>query len=417
MSLGDHLEELRARLIIGLTALFIGMLVCLVPPIGKTLIGIMSSPFQQQIEKIRKTKKVIVLDDEEVKTSEKIQAVLVTHSTEDGYRIYNSHISIAALLKRLQTDPAENEDAKANKDEAKPADPKTSEPKPAEGDAAKNNSSEDKPAEMPEAAPAPKDPNTNPAKPKKKEIKGWHVDQTAVVTHHPDTGFVVYATARQTGEVLERLTASGALIETGPSATNVRQPTAVIVTQGPTEGFMVYMKTSLLFGILITSPFLIWQIWAFVSAGLYKREKRYVHTVAPISGILFIIGGLFFMLFVAPLMMGFLIKFDAAMGLQSFWSLQKYINMVFAMTLTFGGAFQMPIALVFAERLGLVSLDAMKQNRKYVILAITIIAAIATPPEVVSQISLAIPLYILYEASILFCTIWRKRREEALATK
>jgi len=408
MSLGDHLEELRARLILGMVGLFLGMIVCLF--FGKALIGVMSRPFEGQIEKLRKANKVLVLDDEPVKTSEYVQAVLVTHSDEDGYRTYTSHISIADLLSRLEKVPVEGPaaDTPAKSDEAKPSEVKAGEVKPGEA-----KTGEVKPGEA-----KPKEANAKEAEPGKgaeKESDALPVRQAAVIAHHPDTGFVVYATAQQVGEVLEQLTKSGALVESGPGQSN-RPTMAVIVTQKPTEGFMVYMKTSMLFGILLTSPWLIWQIWAFVSAGLYKREKRYVHTVAPISGALFITGGMFFMLCVAPMMMGFLIRFDAAMGMQSFWSLEKYINMVFTMTLVFGAMFQMPIALVFAERLGLISIEAMTKNRKFVILGIVFVAAIATPsPDVVSQIALAIPLYGLYEASIFYCRIRQSRSQKAAA--
>jgi sec-independent protein translocase protein TatC len=136
--------------------------------------------------------------------------------------------------------------------------------------------------------------------------------------------------------------------------------------------------------------------------------------VAPISAVLFVTGALFFMLVVARLAMGFLVRFDAALGVQSFWSLQKYIDMVFSLTLVFGVAFQTPIAIVFAEMLGLVTIEMLTVNRKYVILGLTIVAAMATPPDVISQIALAIPLYGLYEASILFCRIRRKRLKSEL---
>ena len=119
------------------------------------------------------------------------------------------------------------------------------------------------------------------------------------------------------------------------------------------------------------------------------------------------------MLIVAPMVMRFLIRFNIAMGWQSFWSLQRYINMVLALTLVFGVAFQMPIAIVFAERLGLVTVEVLAKSRKFVILIIVIVAAVVTPPDIVSQVSLAIPLYGLYEASIVFCRIWRKRDQLA----
>jgi len=240
--------------------------------------------------------------------------------------------------------------------------------------------------------------------------------QAAVISNHPQTGFVVYVAPNQLAEKVLELKEKGFLIQAGSAGTAPQTiPTATLVALAPTEGFMVYIKTSMLFGILLTSPWLIWQIWAFVSAGLYKREKRYVHTVAPVSAILFTTGGLFFMLVVAPLVMRFLIRFDALIGTQSFWGIQKYVTMVFSLTLVFGAAFQMPIAIVFAELLGLVTVEALAKNRKFVVLGIVVVSAMATPPDVVSQLALAVPLYGLYEASIIFCRIWRAKRKKNAA--
>lgn len=356
MSLGDHLEELRGRLILAIAGLFIGMIVCMIPPVGKRLIGIMSNPFEKKISELHKQKLIDLREEKESKSSSQVtQAIIVTHDSTDGYRVYNSYETIGKLIENLQEKQAQ-------------PDKKESE-----------------------------NPTRGPTK------------EAALIAHHPTEGFVVYLAQDQLKDKLGPLIESGAIADSSSTNLIVQQETAVIVTQGPVEGFMVYIKTSLLFGLLITSPWVIWQVWAFVSAGLYNKEKRYVHIVSPISAVLFITGALFFMLLVAPQMMGFLIRFDAALGVRSFWSLQKYINMVFALTLVFGVAFQMPIAIVSAERLGLVSLQALTKNRPFVILGLVIVAAMATPPDVVSQISLAIPLYGLYEASILICKIWRKR--------
>jgi sec-independent protein translocase protein TatC len=94
------------------------------------------------------------------------------------------------------------------------------------------------------------------------------------------------------------------------------------------------------------------------------------------------------------------------------WSLQSYINFVLSLTLIFGLAFQMPIAIVFAEKMGLVTIKALASSRKFVVLGLVVIAAIATPPDVISQIALAVPLYVLYEVSILVCRISRKRKKQ-----
>ena len=110
--------------------------------------------------------------------------------------------------------------------------------------------------------------------------------------------------------------------------------------------------------------------------------------------------------------MGFFIRFNERLALSSNWTFQSYMNMILALTLVFGIAFQMPIAIVFAERMGLVSIKDLGRARKFVILGLAIVAAMATPPDPVSQLALAIPLYGLYESSILVCRFMGKRKSE-----
>jgi sec-independent protein translocase protein TatC len=185
--------------------------------------------------------------------------------------------------------------------------------------------------------------------------------------------------------------------------TNNLRPSIGLQTKKPAEGFITYLKICLVFGLLLTSPWVFWQVWAFVSTGLYRHEQKFIHIVSPISAILFVVGSLFFLFMVAPLAMTFFMKFNEALNLASFWMFEDYINMILMLMLVFGLAFQMPIAIVFAERMGLVSVEILTNSRKYVIVALTVIAAMATPPDVISQISLFIPMYALFESGILAC--------------
>lgn len=181
-------------------------------------------------------------------------------------------------------------------------------------------------------------------------------------------------------------------------------------TRRPTEGFMTYIKICLVFGLLATSPWLFWQVWLFISAGLYGHEKKFVRVVAPISALLFISGALFFLVKIAPFAMAFFIKFNAMLSLSSYWFFEDYMNMILVLTLVFGLAFQMPIGIVFAEKMGLVDVDQLVAGRRYVAVVLVILAAVATPPDPISQISLFIPMYILYEGSIITCRIMRKKK-------
>jgi sec-independent protein translocase protein TatC len=182
----------------------------------------------------------------------------------------------------------------------------------------------------------------------------------------------------------------------------------------PSEQFVVYIKCSLVFGIVLAAPWIFYHLWKFVAPGLYKKEVRFVHTVAPLSAALFMGGSIFFITVIAPMALTFFIKFDTGIEfVEVNVTLQSYINFVLSLTLVFGLAFQLPIAIIFAEMLGLVSVELLQKGRKIVIMALVIISAIVTPPDVISQIALACPLYILYESSILFCRLTKKRRLKA----
>ena len=182
-----------------------------------------------------------------------------------------------------------------------------------------------------------------------------------------------------------------------------------LVAIRPTEGFMVFLKTSLIFGLLVSSPWVIWQIWAFVASGLYKKERKFAYSVAPISAVLFLTGSIFFVTAVAPITINFCIRFNSYLDLASQFTLQYYVDLILILILAFGLAFQMPIVIVFAERMHLVTIEQLTSARKFMVLGLVVICAVITPPEPVSQVLMAGPLYILYEASIIVCRILRKR--------
>jgi len=174
-----------------------------------------------------------------------------------------------------------------------------------------------------------------------------------------------------------------------------------IIAIAPADPFIVYMKMALIAGLIITSPWVFYQLWMFVSAGLYPHERRYVHIAVPFSAALFVTGALFFLFIVAPISLRFFLGFATFIGVEAKWTLQKYVSFVTMLMLVFGLAFQTPIAIFILNKTGLVSIQALRKSRKYVLLAMFIIAAVATPPDVISQVTLAIPLYFLFELGIL----------------
>jgi len=177
---------------------------------------------------------------------------------------------------------------------------------------------------------------------------------------------------------------------------------ARLQTLAPADGVISYVKISLMAGLIVSSPWIFYHLWMFVAAGLYPNEKHYVHLATPFSVVLFIGGAFFFILVVAPLTLNFLVKFNQEiLGVNSQFTFQNYISFVTHLMLIFGLAFQTPVAIFFLNRAGLVSLKALSRSRKFVLLAVFVVAAMATPPDVISQVTLAVPLYLLFELGIL----------------
>ncbi len=169
-------------------------------------------------------------------------------------------------------------------------------------------------------------------------------------------------------------------------------------------GFISYVKIALITGLILSSPWVFYQLWMFIAAGLYQHERQYIYYAVPFSAVLFICGALFFLFVVAPLTVGFLVRFnERVLEARSQFTFQHYITFVSHLMLVFGLAFQTPMAIFFLNKTGLVSIQALSSSRKFVALAIVIVAAMATPPDVISQITLAIPLYLLFELGILLC--------------
>lgn len=173
----------------------------------------------------------------------------------------------------------------------------------------------------------------------------------------------------------------------------------------PAEAFIAYMKVSFIAGLILTCPWVFYQLWMFVAAGLYEQEQRYVRIAVPFSAALFVGGALFFLFVIAPLSLRFFLFFGDALGVASNWTLERYISFVTLLMLVFGIGFQTPIAILILVRTGLVSLEVLRGIRKFVILGCIIVSAVATPPDVISQIALAIPLYALYELGMLLASL------------
>jgi sec-independent protein translocase protein TatC len=172
------------------------------------------------------------------------------------------------------------------------------------------------------------------------------------------------------------------------------------------------MEISMIAAVVIASPWIFYQLWLFIAAGLYPHEKRYVYLAVPFSTILFVTGALFFVFIIAPLTLRFLVHFNkSVLGVTSNFTFKNYVSFVATMMLVFGLAFQTPIAIFFLNKTGLVSVEALCKSRKYVVLGVVIVAAAATPgSDLVSLFALSIPMYLLFELGILLSYFANRRK-------
>ena len=163
--------------------------------------------------------------------------------------------------------------------------------------------------------------------------------------------------------------------------------------------FLVPLKITLMAAFMLALPVVLYQVWAFVAPGLYSHEKRLVLPLVIASTLLFIVGVAFCYFFVFGQVFTFIQKF-APKSITAAPDIEAYLGFVLTMFIAFGAAFEVPIVVVVLARMGVVSIDKLKGFRAYFIVVAFIVAAIVTPPDVISQLALAIPMCVLYEVGI-----------------
>ncbi len=192
----------------------------------------------------------------------------------------------------------------------------------------------------------------------------------------------------------------------------VMDPGETLIYTGLPEAFFTYLKVSLLSGIMLATPVLLYQFWMFVAPGLYKKEQRILIPIVLLSSIFFIGGALFGYFIVFPWGFKFFLGF-ATETIRPLPSMKEYLAFSAKLLLAFGLVFELPLVITFLARLGLVSVPFLKKNRKYAILLFFAGAAMLTPPDVVTQVMMALPLMLLYEISILGARIFGREKPTA----
>ena len=197
----------------------------------------------------------------------------------------------------------------------------------------------------------------------------------------------------------------------------LRQPyeqiyaSAELVALKPAEGFSCYLRVSLLAGLVLSSPWMFYQFWMFVSAGLYPRERRYVLFAVPFSSVLFIGGAAFFLKVASVPVLKFFVDMNQWLDVKTQLTVSNYVGFMASLMLIFGLAFQMPLAMLLMAKMGLVTTAGLNRARKFVIAGIFIVAAIVTPPGPVVHLALALPMWALFELGVLLCWLLAGRRK------
>ena len=176
-----------------------------------------------------------------------------------------------------------------------------------------------------------------------------------------------------------------------------------------TEGFFTELKLSFMAALFFSMPFILYQLWKFITPGLYIHEKRYMVSFVILSSLLFFLGAVFAYYLVFPFGFKFFLSYTSE-SVEAALSLQWYLSFVTRLILGFGIIFELPVFTLFLAKLGIITADMLRKYRRYAIVLLFVIAAIFTPPDVITQLMMAGPLIILYEVSIFVAQIFGKKK-------
>lgn len=171
-----------------------------------------------------------------------------------------------------------------------------------------------------------------------------------------------------------------------------------------TDGLMIRLSLSMVVALIVVIPVVLWHVWAFVAPGLKKNEKKFIWPLMIASPILFLIGAAFAFYILFPFVFGFFIELNKSSNVPAIVlpAVRDYLSFAISLLKVFGVAFQLPILMIFLNRIGVLPRSRVVAMRRYAIILVVVVAAVLTPPDIVSQILLAVPMWLLFELSILF---------------
>jgi len=179
----------------------------------------------------------------------------------------------------------------------------------------------------------------------------------------------------------------------------------------PTGGFLIHIKVAFFAGIVFSIPVLIYQFWQFVAPGLFTKERKYIFPIILFSVICFVTGALFAYFIVIPLGLKFLLGFETESMIAN-WTIDEYISFITMLMIVFGVVFELPMVALFLGKIGIINHKIMSKYRRYALFGALVFGAVLTPPDFITQLALAIPLWILYEVSIVLVRIFGKKPSE-----
>ncbi|MEL6865841.1 MAG: twin-arginine translocase subunit TatC [Bacteroidota bacterium] len=196
---------------------------------------------------------------------------------------------------------------------------------------------------------------------------------------------------------------------------NFYPPDFQLITKELGEQFIVHLKVSMLLGLVISFPYIFWEIWRFIKPGLYETEQKAARGIVLVCSLLFLSGVFFGYFVISPFAITFLAGYNV--GAVSAPTLASYVSYMTMFTVPTGLVFELPIVVYFLSKVGLLYPDFMRSYRRHAFVIILIMAAVITPPDVITQFLIGMPLFLLYEVSIVICQRVTKRAEEKSLSK